>query len=247
MHDDDVLDLLARAADHAYVEAYAARLLPAHNKGRLWARAKGKVPGGRRVTFLLEVTIDVTSDRRVLRVVESEPRWLPKFCPGRHVNRDGSFCLGLGPIPLPTTVEAARLWWKLVQGYLEMQIEADLLGEWDPQHEWPHGDAAYLLARAERIEAGLPTAVVEAARDTTRPLLRTAACPCGSGRRVDRCHLQVIDDLRALWLAAADRERDFWSRAKDAECCGTLKVCPLRARTPVFLRSSAGRLRSRFA
>lgn len=247
MRDDDALQLLVTAADPTYVEAYIPCRLPSHKEDHLWARAKGTTPGGRRVTFLLDVTIIVLGDRRVLRVTESDPRWLPAFCPGRHVNRDGSFCLGLWPIPVPTTIEAARLSWQLVQGYLDMQIEADILGEWDARHEWPHGDAGYLLARAERLEAGLPTAVIAAARDTATPVVPSGPCPCGAGRRIDRCHLKVINEIHLLRRAAAVGEQGFWSQVKDPECCGTLKVCPLRARTPIHLRSSAGRVESRFA
>jgi hypothetical protein len=206
----------------------------------------GTIPGGRRVTFLLDVTVLVVCGVRTLRVRESEPRWLPEFCPGRHVNADGSFCLERRPIPAPTTPEAARLWWRLIFGYLELQIETDLLGDWDARHEWPHGDAAHLLAQAEDMEAGLPASVIAIARQAGVPVAPTAECPCGEGRRANRCHLKIINEIRALRNAADARERDFWSAVGTVDCCGTLKVCPLRARTAVYLRSSAGRVASRF-
>ncbi|MDX2086349.1 MAG: E2 domain-containing protein [Kofleriaceae bacterium] len=211
---------------------------------RLDAQARARLASGRNVTFMLELT--VVGDPPTVRVTESEPRHVPEFCPDRHVYRDGSFCLGRTLIAAPTTTEHAREWWRLLGGYLDLQVSAALLGEWDETHAWPHGLAAHTLARAETIEASLPAAVaaVVRARDVPAP---TRACPCGGGRPASRCHLPIINEVIALRDRARVEDDAYWNACAGTPCCGTLKNCRLRSSTPPIYRSRYDYLPARIA
>lgn len=135
------------------------------------------------------------------------------------------------------TIDRARLFWRLVAGYVELQADAGLLGEWDTRHAWPHGDAAALVARAEELEAKLPTELSTTASDPR-------FCPCGSGQALGRCHGGLLDEIRSLRQRAHDAEEAFWNDNAGRPCCGTLKTCRLRDRTPMIFISRTQRLPS---
>jgi hypothetical protein len=68
---------------------------------------------------------------------------LPDFCPDRHINGDGSFCLYWHEefsIHV-TNVDAASKWWESLQGFLRLQERAAYAREWTGDG-WAHGDAA---------------------------------------------------------------------------------------------------------
>lgn len=238
-----VFDALIAAAP-SWVMAYRSLPTPRYPGPRLDAQARARLASGRHVTFMLELT--VVGDPATVRVTESEPRHVPEFCPDRHVYRNGSFCLGRTLIEAPTTIDRARGWWRLLGGYLELQVSAALLGEWDETHAWPHGRGAHTLARAEAIEASLPAAVVEVVRAGAVPAA-SHACPCGGGRAAGRCHLPVINDLIALRDRARVEDDAYWNAHAGTRCCGTLKNCRLRSSTPLIYRSRYDYLPSRIA
>lgn len=81
---------------------------------------------------------------------EIEPKRLPAFCPERHINSDGSFCINWiqgDPRPVVDT-ESARAWWASLEDYLRLQVAASKLRRW-PGPAWAHGHAAEYQRSAE--------------------------------------------------------------------------------------------------
>ena len=222
------LELLVVTADSSWVRASHAP-----TGGMVNATATLQLPSGGGMTFHLCLTVPCGAV--VVREAAGVGR-LPAFCPNRHINQDGSFCLSFRRPPLPQTNAEAVTWWRMLAGYLTLQVEAHLLGEWDGRHEWPHGDAAYEAASVEIVERGLPANVVTAARNGEIPR-GTAPCVCGSGRRFDRCHLSGMRELTVRYLRQRTLEEEFWRSCKGRSCCGSMFACPLRSNTPILFRS----------
>lgn len=104
--------------------------------------------GGDRHDFALELSATGSA----VSVREEPPERLPVFCPDRHINEDGSFCLGWGSTAAPAVVdeESARAWWTAVVRFLQMQLTANELGIWaNGANDWAHGGAARHQALAE--------------------------------------------------------------------------------------------------
>jgi len=92
--------------------------------------------------MVLQLLVDVIKVD-CLEVREKVPSVLPASCPQRHINYDGSFCLGwLGVIDKKITdQEAASDWWKTLYAYLIKQRRAANSRRW-PGEEWAHGHKA---------------------------------------------------------------------------------------------------------
>lgn len=104
--------------------------------------------GGDRHDF--ELSLSVVSSAITVR--EAPPPRLPSFCPDRHINFDGSFCLGWGPTSPPIVVDndSARAWWTAVVRFLQLQLTARERGVWaNTINDWAHGEAADHQALAE--------------------------------------------------------------------------------------------------
>ncbi len=183
----------------------------------------------RAVSFALEI-VEI---RGTVVVRESSTRLLPAYCPERHINAGGGFCLGFDePFLRPTSAERGREWWMRVRGYLEHQLDAALLRRWPGGVEWKHGAAAEWQKRLERAcadDAALLASVRGHARSSRRPLTRDDPCPCGSARSLIQCHGVRVKRLVELARAEHEAEQEFWSGTpRDAACCGTMNGCPLK-------------------
>lgn len=91
---------------------------------------------------------------------EDPPIRLPRFCPDRHINEKGWFCLGWGSTAAPAVVndDSARAWWTAVVRFLQLQLTASELGVWaNTVNDWAHGDAARHQALAEAAADSLGT------------------------------------------------------------------------------------------
>jgi hypothetical protein len=91
-------------------------------------------------------------DGNVVTASESEPNRLPTFCPERHINFGGSFCLGWhGEISLAVSDEtSARAWWARLLAFLRLQERARRSRRWPQDNvSWAHGDAAQHQQAAE--------------------------------------------------------------------------------------------------
>lgn len=93
----------------------------------------------------------------VLQVREQTPALLPAFCPDRHINSDGSFCMGWQAADPLNVVDQASAgeWWARLLKFLSLQEIANQLRRWPSNHEWAHGDAAAHQDRAERCARAL--------------------------------------------------------------------------------------------
>lgn len=91
-------------------------------------------------------SLEVIEDENILKVREARNE-LPDFCPNRHINRGGFFCLGLLDNKTKTTPE---MWLDLVKDFLKAQIFVNKYRSWSENYaEWSHGDAAYYQERVE--------------------------------------------------------------------------------------------------
>ncbi|WP_299006085.1 E2 domain-associated cysteine-rich protein [uncultured Caulobacter sp.] len=106
--------------------------------------------------------VEVTRGDVLVR--EHTPERLPAFCPDRHINPGGGFCLGYSETD-PQRIEddeGVVLWWRKVLKFLALQETAARLGRWPTTVEWAHGSAAVHQARAERCAEALGHHFVEA-------------------------------------------------------------------------------------
>ena len=90
-------------------------------------------------------------------VVREQPgqNRLPPACPMRHVNLDGSFCLGWADEDpsMVRDIDGARTWWRVLLIYLGHQRYADACRHWPRGQERAHGNAAVYESRAEALAA----------------------------------------------------------------------------------------------
>lgn len=157
----------------------------------------------------------------------SRNRRLPTACPERHINRDGTFCLGYGPTfrPAPRTVEEAAEWWGLLTDFLQMQNKAAESGRW-PRKSWYHGHAADFQLEFEKLEKTVPENIRNLPQ--SYEVRRDRLCPCGSQLKVRACHADEIIRLRKLRKDIRNAEAQFYSGWSDVKCCGTMTACGLR-------------------
>lgn len=171
-------------------------------------------------------------------------RRLPEWCPERHINPGGEFCMGWGPtLPLaPATLEAARQWWAYLAGYLDAQEACSLLRRWPPGRGWNHGAPA-LQAELEMLDATLPAPVRQHITDGDLRVQQQRAdhldgrrdpCACGSGHPWRVCHERAVVRRLALPALIADADLQFWAgcAAAGGICCGTVAECPLSKPIP---------------
>src|SRR5437016_897322 len=76
---------------------------------------------------------------------------LPRHCPERHINTDGSFCVGLRAGEGICDAITARQWWDKLQVFLICQETAHETGDWPKYAELSHGAAGQYQRRAEEV------------------------------------------------------------------------------------------------
>lgn len=98
---------------------------------------------------------------------EETPKNLPAFCPERHINPDGTFCLYFpGATQLDVVdEETATAWLEAVYKYLKLQDRARTKRAWPNREHWAHGDAAKHQAEAEAAASALGPRFSEALAD----------------------------------------------------------------------------------
>lgn len=172
---------------------------------------------------------------------------LPCTCPERHINYDGSFCLGLDRPAIETEADVERFWNGL-RAYLLAQQFAERNKRWPTGRGLSHGEAAYRQLDAEKaaeraglsavyniaiehregwLAGDLPT-VVEGSCESTHPdfpLPRDdGTIPIDPG--CDTC--QAVAELIAQEALRRASERNFVEVARKLRpCCHTIPTCPL--------------------
>jgi len=88
--------------------------------------------------------------------MEVVPTELPAYCPERHINYDGTFCLNWKEdVALEVRDSAsAERWWNHLVNFLRTQARAANKKRW-PGRAWAHGDAARHQRAAEAAAARL--------------------------------------------------------------------------------------------
>jgi hypothetical protein len=90
-------------------------------------------------------------------VRELSPTLLPEFCPERHINYNGAFCLYWAEVEPSSIsdVEGAAIWWMKVLTFLRRQQSAATLRQWPGKSD----------ARAHGPEAATQQAIAERSTD----------------------------------------------------------------------------------
>lgn len=99
---------------------------------------------------------------------EIDPTLLPEFCPERHINPGGTFCLYWAEAEDGDIVDedTANLWWGKLLLFLRHQRTAGKLREWPGQGDArAHGNAARYQAQAEQEADVLGQTLRQALRD----------------------------------------------------------------------------------
>jgi hypothetical protein len=116
-------------------------------------RVEITLPSAATALYSLQV-VSIKGGRVAVR--EQPAAKLPRCCPDRHINRDGTFCLNWDEAnPLPVLDEAsARRWWNYLIQFLRCQEVASVLRKWVCPG-YAHGDAAKHQRDAETAAARL--------------------------------------------------------------------------------------------
>lgn len=198
-------------------------------------------------TFTLRIE---ASPSGAISVAEAVKQYLPEFCPERHVNEGGDFCIGYEAGDNISTDQAAIDWWKKLQLFLICQETAHGSRHWPQSAQLSHGPAGTIQLTAEKIAASLgrDADYAEALHDRgpianslwqilsgeKKFLNGRAECICGrigrNGRVKLRKECRRHDNPCLVLLEQARRiaERQFWSSLKGTACCGTMETCPLQ-------------------
>jgi hypothetical protein len=101
--------------------------------------------------------IQVWCEGNKLRAKESGSHHLPSFCPERHINPGGSFCLYWeGSEQLYVVDEAsARVWMETLIQFLRLQERVEQIRRWPSRKAWAHGSAAKYQLQAMHAAATL--------------------------------------------------------------------------------------------
>jgi hypothetical protein len=86
---------------------------------------------------------------------QPEARQLPFFCPERHINPGGSFCLFLRSERPLESQEQTSAWWHALLSYLGNQVYAERFRIWPLESGLCHGSAATLQIEMETIASPL--------------------------------------------------------------------------------------------
>lgn len=76
---------------------------------------------------------------------------LPVFCPERHINEDGSLCIGYEAGKNINSIGDARRWWGDLLEHFNCQYTAKRSGSWPLGKGLSHGDAAKIQFKMEEI------------------------------------------------------------------------------------------------
>jgi hypothetical protein len=177
-------------------------------------------------------------------------RRLPTCCPERHINPDGSFCIGLRAGE-GISDGTAPAWWDKMHAFVLCQETAAETGFWPSDAQLSHGSAGEVELAAEDAadQLGLRAVYREAVVFDTgliasglrkinakTGMLRNGRnrCVCGRTDRHGRillrrdCHCSG----RGCPILLEHRRRviidGYWRSLRGhVTCCGTMKECPL--------------------
>jgi len=167
---------------------------------RLTAVAQGTVPlalpDGRIDPIEIRIEFGLDYPRKPPVVFDVAKRWLPDD--DRHIPADRSFCLYLRGVDEPDLAlpSALKIFMLDVICFLEQQLIFDRIGRF-PGPQWPHHRDAYALHIVEQLISESQPAELWAAISSDEPE-RNDPCPCGSGTKYKRCHLDLVHGLDGI-------------------------------------------------
>jgi hypothetical protein len=163
-------------------------------------------PSGKVMPYRLRIE----ADRPEPKVREETPEHVPTFCPNRHINVGGYFCLSFpSEDPLPVLdADSAGAWWARLLKFLNLQETASALRRWPTTREWAHGDAARHQCRAELCATALGPRFAEAL-DRRRL----------TAKRSNAAFLQVRDGKTRLYSVWSKEQR--LATLRQACLCGS--------------------------
>jgi hypothetical protein len=173
---------------------------------------------------------------------------LPACCPERHINPDGSFCIGLRAGE-GITDETAPAWWKKLHAFALWQETAAETGFWPSEAQLSHGEAGEMELAAENAadQLGLRAVYREAVAFDTgfiatgvsrinakTGMLRNGRSACICGRTDRRGRTLLRRDCHGLGCPIVFEHRrramvdEYWRTLRGrVACCGTMRECPL--------------------
>lgn len=201
------------------------------------------------LTKVLELTVVHIGDE--IKVSErSIGSALPACCPERHINPDGTFCIGLRAGE-GITDETAPAWWKKLHAFALWQETAAETGFWPAEAQLSHGEAGEVELLAEKaaedlnlltvyreavaFDTGLIASAVPKVNAKTSKLRNgRSACICGRTDRRGRPLLRRDCQFHGCPIVLEYRRRamvdEYWRTLRGrVACCGTMHECPLRA------------------
>ena len=218
----------------------------AHRR-KYWLAPRASGASTRLYTLLLQI-----KSGRVYVREKPDCQLLPAFCPQRHMNLDGSFCLGLNAGHALADRDIRRKWWNKLHVFLTCQDTAWETRSWPASIELSHGNTSVTEVQSEEVaeELGLLEETQEAVRNKSGMIARAVdlinpaadrlrngrrPCVCGrrgkNGRTKLRRECRRDGDICLVFLEAQRREEEisFWSALSGThECCGTMNDCPLK-------------------
>lgn len=122
----------------------------------------------------LNYSLVLQQQNTTVSVREKSPNYLPSFCPERHINRDGTFCLNYSEANVLTisNESSAVKWLETLYKFLILQERARTKRKWPNQRVWAHGEAAHYQLRAFKAATSLNTSIAEATAENLVTIAR---------------------------------------------------------------------------
>lgn len=179
---------------------------------------------------------------------------LPRSCPERHINNDGTFCVGLDAGSNITGEESAIRWWRYLAEYLQCQEFAAKHRRWPPGKHLSHGNAARYQIAAEKFASALGLlqdyrdavehkigwlsgSLPKASKKEHKILNGRARCPrdCKTRKGAPILRRQCRESQNMWGLISnetgrrAEELRFIQSYKRDEfACCGSMNNCPFQ-------------------
>lgn len=182
---------------------------------------------------------------------------LPAACPERHINRNGTFCIGLDVGKQIISPGAAEQWWGFLAEFLDSQQSAAKYRRWPPRSWLSHGAAAKDHLAMEEIaqklgweeevriaiehKKGWLSGILPRHRKNSEMLVnQRLPCPRGCFKRKGKRSLKILRKDCSYKHQVSLLVKHENSRRKQEEsfvqeflsngfvCCGRMDECPFR-------------------
>ncbi|MCE5340159.1 MAG: hypothetical protein LLF92_03415 [Planctomycetaceae bacterium] len=134
------------------------------------------------------------------KVIETNDKILR--CPDNHINDDGTFCFGAPLAVKQTFVQKRDLLWFVQEQIVRFLFNHSYKRDYGirPDGELSHGPEGLLEYYYELFQTQDNITVLEFLRLLSQDRYNDQnLCPCGSGRKIRRCHYRLIKNIRKLY------------------------------------------------